>query len=624
MKVLLRLSLAALLVSSTFGLTLQEFVRDPQVQTLAPHLLQEIDAKGTESFTVTQEPSLISDMQLPVLNDIVQFVSLNIFHAGDADWSGLEDAKLQAIEKHGAEAVTAASDLNDINTRRATLIVNTIYDTVIGLPAPSKETYAAKIEADKKNKKVEVENKADEEKKKGAETKEQTEAEKNPSSAPSSLWEYLGVGLIKSSETVKMAKGIVSPRAVCETTDTAYLKGVEDVVYYSSLTHALAGGAIFSAPADSPVHSLDLKTIVGAVGKLSIEIQMAQSVARLAELNPSDLPVRALTYLALAADSSTSSSAQNARDIHNLIDSGLTKEIPESVLRSLISQAALVLVTKGAGEAGESPSVFESIPGVRNLLAFSSDVLSANNIGDVLKYVFCPDSNQATEPAKAEVVVEDIKGGAENVAEKASEGAQKVLKVPQEAAKKASENVKEGAEAVQYKAAAAAKDASKKVKDTKDEASAKAAEAATKIQDKVADGTEKVNKAGEKLAKDAKDKAAAAKNAAEDAAETVQKKAEDAAETVQKKAEEAAEGAQKKAQKKAQKVTEEGKKKAQEVTEEGKKKAQEVTEKGKKKAQEVTEEGKKKAESVKQKVADEAKNAADKATAKTEEIREEL
>lgn len=580
---LLKLSLAALLVSSTFGMTLQDFIRDPQVQILAPHLLQEIDTRGTESFTVTQDPSLIPDLQLPVLNDIVQFVSLNIFHAGDADWSRLEAAKLQAIEQHGAAALTAASDLKDIDTRRAALIVNSIYDTVIGLPAPSKETYAARVEAGKKDKKAQAESNAEEEKKKKveaekkeAEAKEKAEAEKKASSAPSSLWEYLGFGLMKSSETVKKAKGIVIPRAVCETTDTAYLKGVEDVVYYSSLTHGLAGGALISAPADSPVQSLDLKTIVGAVGKLAIEVQMAQSVARLAELNPSDLPVRALTYLALTADTPTSPSAQNARDIHNLIDRGLANEIPESVLRSFISQAALVLVTKGAGEAGGSPSVFESIPVVRNLFAFSSDVLSANNLGDVLKYVFCPDSNHATEPAKAGVVVEDIKDGAGNVADKASGGAQKVLKVSQDAAKMATENVKEGAEAVQDKAAAAADGASKKMKEAKDDASAKAADSAAKVQDKVAEGTEKVNEAGEKLAQDAKGKAAAAKKAAEDAAETVQKKAE-----------EAAEGAQKK-------------------------------------AQEVTEEGKKKAEDVKQKVVDEAKDAADKAAAKAEEIKEEL
>ncbi|KAG0314781.1 hypothetical protein BGZ97_008960, partial [Linnemannia gamsii] len=392
MKVLLKLSLAALLVSSTFGLTLQEFVRDPKVQELAPHLLQEIDTKGLDSFTATQDPTLI-DLQLPVLNDIVQFVSLNIFHAGDADWSRLEAAKLQAIEQHGAEALSAASDLKEIDTRRAALIVNTIYDTVIGLPAPSKETYAARVEAEKMDKKAEAESKAEEEKNKKAEAdkkeaeaeaKEAAEADKKESSGPSSLWEYLGFGLMKSSETVKKAKGIVSPRAVCETTDTAYLKGVEDVVYYSSLTHGLAGGALISAPADSPVQSLDLKTIVASVGKLAIEIQMAQSVARLAELNPSDLQVRALTYLALTADAPTSDAAQNARDIHNLIDRGLANEIPESVLQTLINQAALVLVTKGAGEAGDSPSIFETIPVVRNLFAFSSDVLSANNLGDVL------------------------------------------------------------------------------------------------------------------------------------------------------------------------------------------------------------------------------------------------
>lgn len=557
---LLKLSLAALLVSSTFGMNLQEFVRDPQVQMLAPHLLQEIDTKGLESFTATQEPSIIPDLQLPVLNDIVQFVSLNIFHAGDADWSRLEAAKLQAIEQHGAEALSAASDLKEIDMRRAALIINTIYDTVIGLPAPSKENYAARVEADKKDKKVKAESNAEEEKKKAeadkkeAEAKEEAEAKKKASSAPSSLWEFLGFGLIKSSETVKKAKGIVTPRAVCETTDTVYLKGVEDVVYYSSLTHGLAGGALISAPADSPLQSLDLKAIVGAVGKLAIEIQMAQSVARLAELNPSDLQVRALTYLALTADSPTSPSAQNARDIHNLIDRGMANEIPESVLRAMIDQAALVLVTKGAGEAGERPSVFEGIPVVRNLFAFSSDVLSANNLGDVLKYVFCPDSNQATEPAKAEVIVEDIKDGAENVAEKASEGAQKVLKVPQEAAKNADENIKEGAEAVQDKAAAAADNAGKKAQEVKDEASAKAAEAAANVQEKVAEGTEKVNEAGEKLAQDAKAKADAVKNTAEEAAKGAQKKAEE----------------------------------------------------------------------VKQKVADESKNAADKAGAKVEETKEEL
>jgi hypothetical protein len=546
MKVLLKLSLAALLVSSTFGLTLQEFVRDPQVKTLAFNLLQEIDTMGVESFTFTKDPSLIPDLQLPILNDIVQFVSLNVFHAGDADWSRLEAAKLQAIEQHGATALNAASDLKDIDMRRAALIVNSIYDTVIGLPAPSKETYAARVEADKKDKKRQPESDAEEEKKtagadkKEAEAKEQAEAEKTTSSPPSPLWEYLGLGLIKSSETVKMAKGIVTPRAVCETTDTAYLKGVEDVVYYSSLTRGLAGGALVSAPANSPIQSLDLKAIVGAVGKLAIEVQMAQSVARLADLNPSDLPVRALTYLALTADSPTSPSAQNARDIHNLIDRGLANEIPESVLRTLINQAALVLVTKGAGEAGESPSVFESIPVVRNIFSFSSDVLSANNLGDVLKYVFCPDSNQGTEPAEAEVVVENIKDGAEKV----SEGAQKVLKVPQDAAKKATENVKEGAEAVQDKAAAAADDASKKIKGAKDDGSTKVTEAAAKVQDKVAEGTEKANEAGEKLAQDVKGKAAAAKNAVEEAAENAQKKAGDVKQKVADEAKNAADKAE--------------------------------------------------------------------------------
>ncbi|KAG0202629.1 hypothetical protein BGX33_009561 [Mortierella sp. NVP41] len=561
MKLLLKLSLAALLVSFTFGMTLQDFIKDPQVQTLAPHLIQEIDTRGIESFTATQDPALITDLKLPVLNDIVQFVSLNIFHAGDADWSRLEAAKLQAIEQHGAEALSAASDFKDIDTRRAALIVNTIYDTVIGLPAPSKETYAAKIAADKKDKKADGESTTSEEdkKKKIEEDKKEAEeaeakAEKKASPSGSSLWEFLGFGLIKSSETVKKVKGIITPRAVCETTDTAYLKGVDDVVYYSSLTHGLAGGALISAPADSPIQSLDLKTTVGAVGKLAIEIQMAQSVARLAELNPSNASVRALTYLALTADSPTSPAAQNARDIHNLIDRGMANEIPESVLLSLINQAALILITKGAGEAGESPTLFETIPVVRNLFAFSSDVLSANNLGDVLKYVFCPETSQATEPPKAEVVVEDIKEETENVAEKASEGAQKVLKVPQDAAKKVVENAKEGAEAAQDKAATAADNAKEKIKNFKDEASAKGAETAAKVQDKVAEGTKKVNDAGERIAQDAKAKADAVKKAAGDAADNVQKKAQDA----------------------------------------------------------------------KQKIADEAKNAADKAAGKVEEVKEEL
>ncbi|KAF9920010.1 hypothetical protein FBU30_010267 [Linnemannia zychae] len=559
MKLFLKLSLAALLVSSTLGLTLQDFILDPKVQSLAPHLIQDIHSQGIESFSDTQDTITVSD--IPIINDIVQFVSLNIFNAGDADWSQLEATRRAIIEQHGAESLSEASNFKDIDTRHAALVISTIYDTVISLPAPSKEKYSANLGQDT----------ADNSKAEGI------DKEKNDNgSSSSAVWEYFSFGLTKSSDAVKKAKGIVTPRAVCETTDTAYLKGVDDVVYYGSLTNGLAAGALVSAPLDSPVQSSDIKAIVHTVGRLAIELQMAQSVARLAERNPSDLPVRAMIYLALVSDTTSSSMAQNARDLQNLIENGLAKEIPESVLISLINQAALAMVNKSVNEDDSGSSVFGAIPIVRNILAFSSDVLSANNIGDILKYVFCPEPSQGTDTAQAEVVTENIKQGTENIAEKTSETVQKVLKIPQDAAENIAESVKEGAKAVKDASATVVENAEKKLKEVKDdalttaaedvenskvvkdEASAKLGDTIAKVQDKVVEGTNKFNEAGEKLA--------------ENTAENVGAKAERIAEKVEEKTEKVA----------------------------------------------------KKAEVVKEKIVDEAKSAADKIVNKVDEVREEL
>ncbi|KAF8941632.1 hypothetical protein EDD21DRAFT_368575 [Dissophora ornata] len=549
MKLFLSLSIAALLVSSAFAAeSLEEFVKDPTVMSVAPHLLEKISASGVESFNNRQDLSkLTAGLRLPIVDDIVQAVSLSIFSGGDADWSRLEQAKLKAIQEHGSEALDAATSLTDIDTQRAALIVNAVYDTVVNLPPLSKESYAvkkaiAKKENAKANKKEDAN--ANPKKQEDAEAKapqEVEETEKQGGASP--LWDILGFGLIKSSNTIKMAKGVVSPSNVCETTDTAYLKGVEDVVYYSSLTHGLAGGAFAAAPPSSTVKSLDLQTIVHAVGRLAIEIQMAQSVARLADLSPSDRRVRTIAYLALTSESSSSPHAQIARDINNLVSMRIGKEIPDSVLQSLSDEAALQLITRGAGSGGSGSTVFNNIPIVRNIFAFSSEVLSSNNIGDVLKYVFCPESSQVTEPPKAEAVADGVQEGVENAAEKASQTAQRVFRVSEEAVKNAAEETKKNAQDIKDKAFVKATEAGADIKD-----------AGARMQEKVVEGTEKVNSGGEKLAQDVKDAVAEAKRKAEEAISAGMNKVAQGSEEATKKAKDGARKVADQVEQKAEKV----------------------------------------------------------------------
>ncbi|KAF9180588.1 hypothetical protein BGZ51_006092 [Haplosporangium sp. Z 767] len=516
MKPLRKFTFAMMLVSSAFAaMTLQQFMNDPKVQSLAPNLIQEVRSDRVETYTSPQDLlSAMSPLKLPVLDNIVQIISLQIFHAGDADWSRLEAAKLKAIEEHGAHTLATATNLTDIDARRATHIVKTIYDTVINLPAASKETIAARKreveEMRKKKATQEAENLAQNpsagagaEKKtlveEGKKMKEAASGNNESLLSVSNIWSMLGHGLIKSSNTVRKAKGIVIPSAVCETTDLAYLKGAEDVVYYSSLTHGFADSALVSAPNNATVKSLDLQTIVSSVGRVAVEIQMAQSVARLVKLDPTDHRVRAAICLALASNSATSDWAQSARDIVHLVQKGMGNEIPDAIIHSLGDRASLALVTRGVEQSGAGIMIFGSIPIVRNIVVFSSDVLSFSNSGDVLKFVFCPESSQ-TAPSKAAVVIEDTKKQVEGAVKKGSEMVQKVFKVLEEAGKKVTEQVKQGADATKENANKAAEKVGKKAKRVKMEAS----EAGAKFQDKVTEGTEKVNDAGEKITEEIK------------------------------------------------------------------------------------------------------------------------
>jgi len=465
MKLLLSLSLASAMVSSVLAaLSVQEFVNDANIQALAPHLVQEINTQGIDAFNRPAEPAPITAMlQIPLLDDLVKIVSTEIFQADHADWSKLEEAKVKATEQHGEEAVAVITDLSGLDASKALLICNTIFDAVSTIPAISKEVYAAKKKEAGMQKDADSSANTDN---KDTKTTEEKKEDKGPSPITSAILDILGFGLMKSSDGVRTVKGIVTPRAICETTDTAYLTGVDDVVYHSSLTHGIADGALLSAPADSAVKSLDIQGIVASISKLAIELQMSQSVARLASKTLTDPAVRAMSYLAIAADSPTATDAQIAREINNLMQANRRDDIPESVLRMFTEQAAQELVTGKSHQAG-APSLLSSIPIVRNIVAFSSSVLSSNNIGDNLKYVFCPESSQATKPPKAEAVVDQLKKGAE-------EAGQKVLKVPGEAA-----------------------DTAKDIKDA-------AAEAGAKVQDKVTEGTEKVNAAGEQVAEGVK------------------------------------------------------------------------------------------------------------------------
>ncbi|KAG0340647.1 hypothetical protein BG004_006333 [Podila humilis] len=373
MRLLLQLSLAALLVSSTLAGTppsqshshLQDFLNDPIVQAAAPHFIEQIVTQGSNTVAgldtgsiIDPTSGLLPQVKIPLLNDIVEIVTSTIFSPKDqADWGGLEKAKLRAIRDHGAQAVDAISNMSSLDVHRALLVVNTIYDSVIHLPA----TNRANFEGDGGDKKH-----------------------------PVSVWDYIGFGLIKSSDAVRNVRNVITPSGVCETMDTAYLKGVEEVVYYSSLTDGLAGGTLAASPPTSAVKSLGLFRVISAIGKLAIELHMAQSVAQLAELNPKEDRVRAMIYLALTAENPLVAPAQTAREINNLITRDLGAKIPEAALKTVMEQAASVLITRGAGHGDGSQGFLSSIPVINNIFAFSSDVLGARNVGDVLKFVFCP------------------------------------------------------------------------------------------------------------------------------------------------------------------------------------------------------------------------------------------
>ncbi|KAF9151716.1 hypothetical protein BG015_006291 [Linnemannia schmuckeri] len=385
MKFLLRLSLATLLIASTFaaggtskaaGNAIQIFISDPQIQAIAPHLVQQLSSSSSAFSPYNQDgtplsTSSIADTKIPLLNDIIEIVSMTIFNAKTADWSRLEAAKLQAIQQHGEEAVNLSGDLNAMDMHHAAVLVKTIYDTVIHIPAANKATYAARAE-DPKTKK-----------------------------SSGSFWDFLGFGLVKSLEVVNGVKALVSPESFgCETDDEAYLHGVNEVVYYSSLTDGLAGGTLAAAPADSAVKSLGLGTIIASVGKLAIELHMAQAVARLADLNPADDAVRAMIYLTLAASSPHDEIAQTARDLFNIKRHNLLSRVPFGTLKSLEDTSALALMTRGAGHANGSggPKLFSGVPVLRNLFTFSNDVLGANSLGAVVKFVFCPEIDGLKQP----------------------------------------------------------------------------------------------------------------------------------------------------------------------------------------------------------------------------------
>ncbi|KAF9918822.1 hypothetical protein BX616_005436 [Lobosporangium transversale] len=376
MKLLIRASVAILLVTSAFAGpgSLQDFLNDPQVAKLAPNLVSYMNTHEfeTSANTAYYYNNLIvpeTGEQVPLLQDLIAIASQLVFSSKDnkdADWSRLEAAKLKAIQSYG-EAGLESANLTAIDIQRASLIVNTIYDTVLQLPLSSKALYEDKA----------------------------AEASTSP------FWRWIGSGLIKSSDVVKNIKSVVSPANQCVTDNEAYLDGAEEAIYYSSLADGLVGGAPVAMPNDPTANSLSLGTIVTSVGKLAIEIHMAQSVARSADLNPNDEAVRAMVYLGLAADSLVSDYALTAKDLLKLKSHKLIKKVPDSATQALEQQAAIVLVTKGAGRVDGQRS-FPQIPMIRNLFAFSNGVLNASKVGDVLKNVFCPVKNdEGTENLQA-------------------------------------------------------------------------------------------------------------------------------------------------------------------------------------------------------------------------------
>ncbi|CAO3567094.1 unnamed protein product [Mortierella alpina] len=403
----------------------QDFLHDPQIQKLAPHLLHhaqqilhqptpqnsprhhdDADAAADSSSSssalwASQHPPLTP---IAVLNDMIKIVCLVFAQGGSSDndndgkgkskvggsgafdLSKIEAAKLEAVRLHGEEAVHAASNFSTYDTETCATLVDTIYDTVAFIQPLVR-----------------------------------TPNPQQPQQQQQVAWgfETLGQGLDQASRGVQTLQAmIVPPRwGGCETQDQQFLQGAEDVTYSAAMAYGLAGATLASAPPDSAVKALDVGQIIVSVAQLAIGFWMAQNVARMAGLDPAEPSVKSTIYLTLAGE------VDSARDLNRLRDQAMEGEVPRELLERMDRHSAEVLVIQGPGQPSMGPSLWAKVPVLGNVFAFSDQWLGGNRVGKDVKFVFCPEMQRGEEEALEiehaadmdETVEESVEGEQEQV-----------------------------------------------------------------------------------------------------------------------------------------------------------------------------------------------------------------
>ncbi|KAF9949758.1 hypothetical protein BGZ70_001642 [Mortierella alpina] len=180
----------------------------------------------------------------------------------------------------------------------------------------------------------------------------------------------------------------------CETHDQQFLQGAEDVTYSAAMVYGLAGATLATAPQDSVVKALEVGPIIVSVAQLAIGFWMAQNVARMAGLDPSEPAVKSTIYMTLAGE------VDSARDLNRLRARAMQGEVPRELLQRMDRHSAEVLVIKGPGQEPMGPSsLWAKVPVLGNVFAFSDQWLGGNRVGKDVKFVFCPEVQRGEEEA---------------------------------------------------------------------------------------------------------------------------------------------------------------------------------------------------------------------------------
>jgi hypothetical protein len=179
---------------------------------------------------------------------------------------------------------------------------------------------------------------------------------------------------------------------VCDT-DQAYVNAADRLIFYNTLAAGLQALSpdLYKEYAKEGAQDDAAERVIKHVSRLSIQLHMLQSIARVAQLDPNDAAVKTMIYLCTLGDSATTSLSQTAKQIGEAVGSKVPNVIPHKVLDSVNRKVALELIERSTkDESNAAVKLGQKVPGVRNIFDFVVDASSTWGIGKVAKIAFCP------------------------------------------------------------------------------------------------------------------------------------------------------------------------------------------------------------------------------------------